>query len=470
MQRLKWFYPGMKIKRWLLLSLIGNIFIFFGLSERITYDKTYLMFQYPSFFFNSFDLILIIAGSILVIIGIQKSLRSILNVLIPEKEDEIVNLVFKKRQLEKGPKIVAIGGGTGLPILLQGIKEITSNITAIVTVADDGGSSGRLRKDFQVLPPGDIRNCLVSLADQEFLMGSLFQYRFPETSQSSLAGHNFGNLFITAMTQVTGDFDEAIRQSSKVLAIRGQVIPATLENIVLVAEFDNGSFIEGESKISKTSNKIKKVFIRPEECKPNPECIKAIEEADIIILAPGSLYTSLLPNLIIKEITSVILKSSALKLYICNIMTQPGETDGYTASEHVRVILDHTDKGIFKYIMVNKVPISENVLKRYKESRADIVTTDAEKLRSMGMKVIEEDLLYSGDMVRHDPKKLAKAILTLLIDTNIRQRDLYIKRRWGLDLLEGKKPSITKLFNKNYKVFNTDQKQQKYDNRKRFYT
>ncbi|MBI4652024.1 YvcK family protein [Candidatus Desantisbacteria bacterium] len=337
--------------------------------------------------------------------------------------------------MEKGPKIVAIGGGTGLPVLLQGIKEITSNITAIVTVADDGGSSGRLRKDFQVLPPGDIRNCLVSLANQELLMGDIFQYRFSSQSEE-LSGHNFGNLLLTAMTKVTGDFSEAIRQSSKVLAIRGQVIPATLENVMLAAEMEDGTLIEGESKIPKSSKKIKNVFLRPEGCNPNPECIKAIEEAEVIILAPGSLYTSLLPNLIIKDISERIIKSSALKIYICNIMTQPGETNDFKASDHAKVILNHTGRNIFKYILLNNTSIKEEVRTRYKELNAEAVFPDIEELKKIGIKVIQEDLLLKGNLVRHDPMKIAKAIVTLLIDTKIRQTDIYLKRRFGMDLHE----------------------------------
>ncbi|MDO8524917.1 MAG: YvcK family protein [Candidatus Omnitrophota bacterium] len=365
----KWLYPGMWVKRWILLTGFGVIMVSMGF-------VMVLMEQHPKN--KALAGIIIVSGILTVITGIKRIVRSLVAVFLPQSEDGIVDKVYKKRVLEKGPKIIVIGGGTGLSTLLRGLMEYTSNITAIVTVADDGGSSGRLRKEFDVLPPGDIRNCLVALADAEPLVGKFFQYRFDEGTP--LAGHNFGNLFITALTQVTGDFDAAIKESSKVLAIRGRVLPSTLDKVVLAAEYSDGSEIVGESMIPKSGLPIKRIHLRPVNCKPTDEAVDAIRRADVIVLGPGSLYTSIMPNLMVGKIYQEIISSKAVKIYVCNVMTQKGETEEYKASDHLRAIIEHTAPGIVDYCVINTAKIKGEMLEKYKTEEAYPVIPDSENL------------------------------------------------------------------------------------------
>ena len=361
---------------------------------------------------KTFAGIIIILGIISVITGVKRIIKSFVTILLPQREGELVDKVYQMRILERGPKIVVIGGGTGLSTLLHGLKEYTSNITAIVTVADDGGSSGRLRQDFDVLPPGDIRNCLVALADAEPLMGKLFQFRFEEGS--SLSGHSFGNLFITAMSKVTGDFEAAIKESSKVLAIRGSVVPSTLEKVVLTAEHADGSETVGESQIPKANSPVKRIHLRPVNCKATDEAIDAIRKADAIVLGPGSLFTSIMPNLLVGRVYQEILSSKAIKMYVANVMTQKGETDGYKASDHLRAIVEHTAPGIIEYCIVNTAKIPPEMLQKYKSEDAYPVTADSENLKRMRCKAIEAHIVSTRDYVRHDAGKLAKLIIDLV--------------------------------------------------------
>lgn len=311
----------------------------------------------------------------------------------------------------KGPKIVVIGGGTGLGSILRGLKEITPHLTAIVTVADDGGSSGRLRREFGILPPGDIRNCLVAMADIEPLMESLFQYRF--TGSSDLSGHNFGNLFLTAMTDITGDFEEAIKESSKVLAVRGQVLPATLAHVILKAELEDGRIVSGESEIPKYRVPIKRVFLEPADCKPVTEAITAIKEAEIIILGPGSLYTSIIPNLLVTEIAEAIRNSTAIKVYVCNAMTQAGETENYSASQHLKAIIDHAGRGLVDFALINNETINQEILDRYSEEGAKPVQIDLESIAGLGVKPLTAQVITKNNLIRHDGLKLARFVLGL---------------------------------------------------------
>ncbi|MCG0274810.1 MAG: YvcK family protein [Thermosediminibacteraceae bacterium] len=308
-------------------------------------------------------------------------------------------------------KIVAIGGGTGLPNLLRGLKKYTRDITAIVTVADDGGSSGILRDELKILPPGDIRNCLLALANTEPLMEKLFQYRF---KTGSLKGHSFGNLFLAAMTEILGDFELAIKESSKVLAVSGQVLPSTLCDVVLVAEFEDGTVIRGESRIPRVGRKIKRIGIIPEDAKPLPEALEAVEKADAIILGPGSLYTSILPNLLIKDLARAVRNSKAKKIFIVNVMTQPGETDGYTAFDHVKTILDHAGDNLIDYVVINVEKIPDHLLQKYLADGAHPVECDDQKIRELGCNVILGELLGYAEVVRHDPIKLAKVIMDII--------------------------------------------------------
>ncbi len=324
----------------------------------------------------------------------------------------LIRQISRRYFLRRGPRIVALGGGTGLPVLLRGIKEYTDNITAIVTVADDGGSSGRLRGEFGILPPGDIRNCLVALAETETLMDRLFRYRFGQGKE--LAGHSLGNLLIAALVDIAGDFQNAVKEASKVLKVRGQVLPSTLKQVVLHAELADGTLISGESNISHAHAPIKRVFLTPEECPPVPEAIEAIAQADLILLGPGSLYTSVLPNLLVREIATAVKKSRALKCYVCNCMTQPGETTGYTASQHLRAIYDHVGSGWIDFCLVNTQGISQEKRENYAQQGAAPVVVDVPELVKLGVSLLAADLLEENELIRHDPHKLARAVMCLV--------------------------------------------------------
>jgi uncharacterized cofD-like protein len=402
---LKWLYPGIGIKRWMALSTFGILLIIAGSISLRTEEY---------WFVQILDAIVVVSGIIILILGIKHMVHSFIMAVIPSsKGTELVDILYQKKQLSRGPRIVTVGGGTGLSVLLSGLKEYTSNITAIVTVADDGGSSGRLRQQFDILPPGDIRNCLVALADASTLMRDLFQFRFDQSSE--LSGHNFGNLFITVMTRLTGDFEKAIKETSKVLALRGQVIPSTLNNVALVAQHQDGTTTEGEDKIPKAHLPIDKVYLKASGAScATPEAIKAIEEAQVIVLGPGSLYTSIIPNLLIKEITDSIVASGAIKIYVCNAMTQPGETDGYSASDHIKALIRHSHGRIFDYSILNTGEISKDALKRYAQEDSYPVVNDTKKIESMGYRIIADDIIIAKDVVRHDPLKLAKVIISFI--------------------------------------------------------
>ncbi len=364
-------------------------------------------------FLRLFSLVLLVLGLASLVFGVGLMVRSLLEVVSPSHAQDLVELVFQQRYLEKGPKIVVIGGGTGLSTLLHGLKPYTTNLTAIVTVADDGGSSGRLRQEFDMLPPGDIRNCLVALADTEPLMQRLFQYRFAE--DSALHGHNFGNLFITAMTKITGDFERAVRASSKVLAIRGRVVPSTNMKVRLAAEHDDGSVTLGETKISQSQVPIRRIYLEPTGCLPTADAIAAIQDANAIVLGPGSLYTSIIPNLLVDGMVGAIVTSKALKIYVCNVMTQSRETAGFRASDHVRALVAHSNPGILQLCIVNTEPVPPTLLERYRQEEAFPVEPDVERIRALGYQVVADNIISTEDYVRHDPDKVAKIIVQLIV-------------------------------------------------------
>lgn len=391
----------MRIKRWICLCTLGIIMITSGAVR-------WASAEFP---IKQSGLLLVIGGIGAVILSIEKIIKVFINVLLPKQEEKIVDIIYQKRQLRWGPKIVAIGGGTGLSTLLHGVKKYTENITAIVTVTDTGGSSGRLTKQFNMLPPGDIRNCLVALAETEPLMKNLFNYRF---KNGDLSGHSFGNLFIAALTDVTGDFEEAIRKSSEVLAIQGKVVPSTLENVSLIARGKNGRVIEGETNITKANLSIERVFLKPDNCQPTFEAIQAIEDAELIILGPGSLYTSVIPNLLIRKIQEAIKKSKAIKVYVCNVMTQSGETDGYTAFEHLAAIIKHTYPQIVNYCVINSAPVPDELLTKYRQENAYPVVLDTERIRKRGYAVVQGDIIDTSNYVRHNSEKLAALLINLL--------------------------------------------------------
>ncbi len=402
---LKWFYPGMRVKRWFVVGALG--ILVFGMGSALLPVEGGLWLRL-------FSLALLIVGLFLVAGGLGGIVRSLLEVVSPlEKQQNLVELVFQRRHLEKGPKIVAIGGGTGLSALLSGLKQYTTNITAIVTVADDGGSSGRLRQEFDMLPPGDIRNCLVALADTEPLMQRLFQYRF--TGESALTGHSFGNLFITVMTKITGDFQRAVQASSKVLAIRGRVVPATNANIRLVAEHEDGSVTVGETNISSAESRIRRVYLEPSGSQPVEDALQAIREANAIVLGPGSLYTSIIPNLLVERLVDAVVQSKALKIYVCNVMTQSRETRSFTASDHVRALVAHTHPAVLHACVVNTKPVPETLREKYRQEDAVPVEPDVERIRELGYRVVDGDFASLENYVRHDPDKLARAIIQLVV-------------------------------------------------------
>ena len=408
MRFLKWFYPGMQIKRWLFLAIVG--ILCFGIGSALLPVEGNIIQR-------AISLVILAIGLMSLGTGVVLIVRSLLDVVSPRPQRELVEQVYQRRYLEKGPRIVTVGGGTGLSTLLHGLKQYTTNITAIVTVADDGGSSGRLREEFDMLPPGDIRNCLVALADTGPLMQQLFQYRF--APDSPLQGHSFGNLFITAMTQITGDFERAIQASSKVLAIRGRVIPSTNAKVRLVAELEDGTIVQGESRISKAEVPIRRVYLEP-RCQPTAEALSAIQEANAIVLGPGSLYTSIIPNLLVDQMVDSIVQSKALKLYVCNVMTQSRETRNYRASDHVKALVAHTNPGIIQVCLVNTGLVPDVFLDRYRQEDAFPVEADGERIRALGYQVAAEDLISTENVVRHDPDKLARLILNLIAGSRAR--------------------------------------------------
>jgi uncharacterized cofD-like protein len=331
--------------------------------------------------------------------------------------------ISKSKSNGRGLNVVALGGGTGLSTLLRGLKEFVprrrddranllrpiTNLTAIVTVTDDGGSSGRLRRENRILPPGDIRNCMVALSQDEALLSHLFQYRFH--AGRGLVGHNFGNLFLAALTHVTGDFAEAVRVSSKVLAIRGRIFPSTVSNVSLVATLEDGRKVHGETRITASRKPIKKLALFPRRVRPLPKAVEAIRQADLILVGPGSLYTSILPNLLIPEIAAAIAKSKAPRVYIANLMTQPGETSGYALADHLRAIQKHTPRRVIDWVVANRRAISPEVARRYRAQGAEPVAVDIPNLQKLGYRVILDNLLEEHGVIRHSPGRLARLLL-----------------------------------------------------------
>ena len=323
--------------------------------------------------------------------------------------DTIPNL----HQWERGPKIAAIGGGTGLSTMLRGLKKYTKNLTAVVTVADDGGGSGVLRRDIGMPPPGDIRHCMESLANVEPIMERLLTYRFQE---GSLAGQSFGNLILAALNGVTGSFEEAVAQMSQVLAITGRILPVTSADVQLEAVFENGARVVGESKISSFKKeqdcRIAHVALLPERPAALPAALQAIREADLILMGPGSLYTSVIPNLLVEGVVEAICRSEALKIYVCNIMTQEGETEGYTAADHVDALLSHGAPGLVDLCLANSAPVRPGLVEKYREEDAAPILVDRERIRAMGLELEEYPVASEGgDYARHDPDRLAAAVL-----------------------------------------------------------
>ncbi len=311
------------------------------------------------------------------------------------------------------PKIVVIGGGTGMPVLLRGLKKYSIDLTTLVTVADDGGSSGKLRSELDVPAPGDIRNVLASLSEAEHDLTQLFQHRFSE--RNGLSGHALGNLILIAMGEITGDFHTGIEHISKILNIKGKVIPIVNESVTLNAKYEDGAIIQGESNIPLYGKKIEHVFLNKNNLKPSKHVIDVILDADLIVVSPGSLYTSIIPNLIVPEVSQALEETQAECLYVCNLMTQYGETDNYTASDHVRAIYQHTENKFLDGIIVNKEPITSEMQKRYALEKSQPVIYDKERLAALGLNVLEYDIIKENELLRHDTKKLAKLLYQIAL-------------------------------------------------------
>ncbi len=411
---LKWFYFGMHIKRWLLLLLFGVVLMGLGLAYflREVYDfytfpsqAYYVTLQFFPRYVRGALFVGLSAG--LILFAFWQLNRSLLSPFVRERPDaSLVDRIYNDRYLRRGPKIVAIGGGTGLSTLLRGLKEHTGNLTAIVTVADDGGSSGRLRREMGLPPPGDVRNCIAALADVEPLMNRLFQFRFDEGT--GLEGHSFGNLFIAAMSSVTGNFEEAVRETGRVLAVRGQILPSTLANVTLSAITDEDEAIHGESRITQQGARIKQVFIHPENAQAHPDAIRAILNADMIVVGPGSLYTSVLPNLLVDGIRRAIEMSKGTKVYVCNVATEHGETDAFSVSDHYEVLRQHVSSQLFYYVVANSNIVSDGLPEARRSEPVHI-----DRMRVNGAAVIAADVISEDNRYHHDPKKLAATLVHL---------------------------------------------------------
>lgn len=421
----------MGVKRWVASLGVGLLLLATGLML-LTSNRAALLLELSlqglisrllgwSVGSQTIDLTLLLLGLILSCWSAQRGFNALYKLDSPRDTRSLVDLIYERRQLSHGLKIVALGGGTGLSTLLRGLKNHTSNITAIVSVSDDGGSSGRLSKELGILPPGDLRNCMTALADDENLLSELFRYRFRDGQ--GLEGHSFGNLFLAALTDMCGDFEEALRKASQILAIRGQVLPATLTPTTLCAKLRDGRLIRGESEIPEARGQIQEVFLEPQQCTPPREVLHVIAEADCIILGPGSLYTSVIPPLLIEGIVQAIRQSKAPKIYVCNVMTQPGETDKYSAADHLEAIYHQVEAQLVDYIVVNMAPPNK-LLAKYQKTGAHPIKLDLARLRAMGVTPIPANLVNEETLVRHDPAYLAETILDILAAHRSRSGEL----------------------------------------------
>ncbi|MCB2305238.1 YvcK family protein [Clostridium estertheticum] len=420
--------PGINIKRWILLGIVGVSILVFGIFELINKE-------YHPLSKIVLSALIIVLGVLIIYVAIIQIIKFFIilvntgsiDVTIGSRKFE--DLIYEKRVLIKGPKIVVIGGGTGLSTMLRGLKKYTNNITAIVTVADDGGGSGVLREDLGILPPGDIRNCILALADTEPLMDELLQYRFKD---GRLKDQSFGNLFLAAMDGISNNFEEAVQKMSSVLAVTGRVIPVTLDNMTLKAKLKNGNIIDGESNIPKgvidNKSPIDEVFIEPTDARALKEALVAINEADAVILGPGSLYTSIIPNLLVKEIRNALYKTKSIRIYVSNIMTQPGESDNYTVNDHIKAINRHAKGKVVDYVLVNTGKISSELELRYRNDNSNMVIINEEEIKKQGIGLIRSDFVKIGKgHIRHDTEKLA----TILVETIMEKKLFNDKKKIG---------------------------------------
>jgi uncharacterized cofD-like protein len=417
---------SINIKKWIILGTLGLILTIFGIIEFI--DKK--NFQPRQI---GFSVILTGLGALIIYVALVKIVKYFVtlintgNIYGAIDTTKLGDPAYTNRVLMKGPKIVVIGGGTGLSTMLRGLKKYTHNITAIVTVADDGGGSGVLREDLGILPPGDIRNCILALADTEPLLEELLQYRFKD---GRLKDQSFGNLFLAAMDGISNNFEEAVQKMSSVLAVTGKVIPVTLDNMILKAKLKNGKIVCGESNIPKAvleyNSTIDEVFIEPKDAKAIKEALSAINNADAVILGPGSLYTSIIPNLLVREIRDEIRKTKALRIYVSNIMTQPGESDNYGVKDHIKAINKHTQSKVIDCALVNIGKISGDLEDLYLKDNSIMVNINEKEVTKLGIRVIKSDFVkVVKGHVRHDEDKLA----TILMETIMGKKLFYDKKK-----------------------------------------
>ncbi len=426
---LRWLLPGIKIKRYLVSIAAGIIMLIYGIGiiyfQNMSSSKARFLKQlslmniaskipFGNIVITVVALVILFFSVALIVLGLRELVISISSALVPDKtRSEIMNLVFEKRKEDLKKRIVVIGGGTGTSTVLRGLKYEFVKVSAVITIADSGGSSGRLRREMGILPPGDIRNCLTALAEDGSLAAKILDFRFKE-KDSCLNGHSMGNLLVAALTRIKGDFGDAVISLGKLLGINGEVMPFTTENTSLVAEFEDGTVIEGESEITSYRGKIRKLMIKPDNAKPYMKALKRIHDADVIVIGPGSLYTSVIPPLLLPAINDTIVRSKATKIFICNIMTEPGETDNFAASDHLKVILSVLGGGSIDYVLLNTGRISDYLLKKYAASGAVPVKADIENLKKLGVKCIAKNFVSErGETVRHNSIKLAKEILSV---------------------------------------------------------
>jgi uncharacterized cofD-like protein len=414
---LRWLYPGMRVKRWGVLALVSVALIVLALMAavgRSEIERFYHLLPHAPIIQD-----LIIAAALLVglagfIWGLRQLVHSIAGGIAPGRLEKPSTMIYRTRVLERGPRVVALGGGTGLSTLLRGMKEVTANLTAVVTVTDDGGSSGRLRSELDVLPPGDVRNCILALAEDEARMAGFFQHRF--WGPSDLSGHSLGNLLLVGLEQATGGFDRAIEAMGQILNVRGQVLPATLAKTHLAAEMEDGEWIEGETRLTADPRRIRRVRLSTPNVPPHDRVIEAIETAELILLGPGSLFTSLVPNLLVEGIAQALAASGAEKILVANLMTQPGETEGFSLRGHLRILAEYVDLRSFDTVLVNDSLPSQEILDAYRADDSEPVANDLGEENEYALAVVTADLLGTALLegkttVKHDPAKLARAIV-----------------------------------------------------------
>jgi len=421
--------PGMRVKRWILLSVLSMGVLVVALLYVVGTDLVRIVYRtLPRSGILRYAIMAVAfaLGAAGFTYALVQLVRSVARGVAPDTRIRPSTLIYRRRVLDRGPRVVAIGGGTGLSTLLRGLKEVTSNITAVVTVMDDGGSSGRLREEIDVLPPGDVRNCLLALAEDETRLSDLFQYRF--RAPRELAGHSLGNLVLAGLEQATGGFDRAIEAMSHFLNVRGRVLPSTLTSTHLVAQMADGTRVEGETNVSADTRRIERLDLSPSPVPAHDEVLKAIAEADLILLGPGSLFTSLIPNLLVDGVAAAIERAPAEKALIANLMTQPEETAGFSLRDHLDALAAYVDLRRFDRIFVNAAPADDVLLAGYIDEAAEPVRDDLPAGNDYGLEVVRVDLVGTAEWagketIKHDPVKIARALVREMRAFSLPRRD-----------------------------------------------